>query len=149
MNREIELMTRVSAQAVAESASNKPDTAIAETGWPTGKHGIILSFHNQAYRTIPLIGSDWANTSSNGGGAEASAANLQTFLDTFVCQANANGTHYFFCESLRPSSVDDFKGSCRICLYAIIVLLVEAFDEPWKRVCLTPCSCFNQAHLLT
>ncbi|KAH8082585.1 glycoside hydrolase superfamily [Filobasidium floriforme] len=73
--------------AVAESASNKPDTAIAETGWPTG--------------------SDWANTSSNGGGAEASAANLQTFLDTFVCQANANGTHYFF---------------------------FEAFDEPWKRV---------------
>ena len=25
-------------------------------------------------------------------------ANLQTFLDTFVCQANANGTGYFFFE---------------------------------------------------
>lgn len=69
-------------KAVAELASNKPETAIAETGWPTG--------------------SDWANTSSNGGGAEASTANLQTFIDTFVCQANANGTHYFFCKTAVP-----------------------------------------------
>lgn len=73
--------------AIAEAASNKPATAIAETGWPTG--------------------SDWANTSSNGGGAAASVENLQTFLDTFVCQANANGTDYFF---------------------------FEAFDEPWKEI---------------
>jgi glucan 1,3-beta-glucosidase len=29
---------------------------------------------------------------------DASIANLQTFLDTFVCQANANGTDYFFCK---------------------------------------------------
>ncbi|KAJ3828184.1 glycoside hydrolase family 17 protein [Lentinula raphanica] len=35
----------------------------------------------------------------------ASEANLQKFIDTFVCQANANGTEYFF---------------------------FEYFDEPWK-----------------
>ncbi|ODO00069.1 hypothetical protein I350_06693 [Cryptococcus amylolentus CBS 6273] len=74
--------------AVAAIASNKPATYIAETGWPTG--------------------SDDEEDSNSGAGSpqgDASVANLQTFLDTFVCQANNNGTEYFY---------------------------FEAFDEPWK-----------------
>ena len=59
---------------------------IAETGWPTGA-------------TDPGSGSNGPST--------ASVANLQTFLDTFVCQANQNGTGYFF---------------------------FEYFDETWKNV---------------
>ncbi|GAW02264.1 glycoside hydrolase family 17 protein [Lentinula edodes] len=47
--------------------------------------------------------SDAGNESN--GASTASEANLQTFIDTFVCQANANGTEYFF---------------------------FEYFDEPWK-----------------
>jgi exo-beta-1,3-glucanase (GH17 family) len=47
--------------------------------------------------------SDVAN--SNNGASAASIANLQKFLDTYVCQANKNQTGYFF---------------------------FEAFDEPWK-----------------
>ncbi|ODN93554.1 glucan 1,3-beta-glucosidase [Cryptococcus wingfieldii CBS 7118] len=73
---------------VAAEASNKPATYIAETGWPTG--------------------SDDEEDSNSGAGSpqgDASVANLQTFLDTFVCQANNNGTEYFY---------------------------FEAFDEPWK-----------------
>ncbi|TYJ53374.1 hypothetical protein B9479_005974 [Cryptococcus floricola] len=73
---------------VAAEASNKPATFIAETGWPTG--------------------SDDEEDSNSGAGSpqgDASVANLQTFLDTFVCQANNNGTEYFY---------------------------FEAFDEPWK-----------------
>ena len=49
--------------------------------------------------------SDEANESN--GASYASVANLQIFLDTFVCQANQNGTGYFYFE------------------YA---------DEPWKDV---------------
>ncbi|KDQ19321.1 glycoside hydrolase family 17 protein [Botryobasidium botryosum FD-172 SS1] len=63
--------------AQAANAPNHPDLYIAETGWPTKS-------------------SDAAHASN--GAATASVANLQTFLDTFVCQSNANGTKYFFFE---------------------------------------------------
>jgi exo-beta-1,3-glucanase (GH17 family) len=68
----------------ANGLSNKPDMSIAETGWPTQS-------------------SDAGNESN--GPSTASEANLQKFMDTFVCQANQNGTEYFF---------------------------FEYFDEPWK-----------------
>jgi len=56
---------------------NNPKMYIAETGWPTNS-------------------SDAANA-SNGPGT-ASISGLQTFLDTFVCQANAANIPYFFFE---------------------------------------------------
>ncbi|KAF7336800.1 Glycoside hydrolase [Mycena venus] len=55
----------------AGAVSNTPQMYIAETGWPTD------SFD--------------ASSATNGASA-ASEANLQIFLDTFVCQANKNGT---------------------------------------------------------
>jgi len=70
--------------ALASTLTNKPSMSIAETGWPTNS-------------------SDVGNESN--GPSNASEANLQTFIDTFVCQANANGTEYYF---------------------------FEYFDEPWK-----------------
>ncbi|WVQ84409.1 hypothetical protein IAT38_006561 [Cryptococcus sp. DSM 104549] len=73
---------------VAATASNNPACYIAETGWPTQSMN--------------------ASDASNGAGSpqgDASLANLQTFLDTFVCDSNKNSTEYFF---------------------------FEAFDEPWK-----------------
>ncbi|KAF5342436.1 hypothetical protein D9611_001488 [Ephemerocybe angulata] len=69
---------------VANKLSNKPQMYIAETGWPTQS-------------------SDAGN--ANNGASPASVAGLQTFMDTFVCQANTNGVGYFF---------------------------FEFFDEPWK-----------------
>ncbi|KAG9102424.1 hypothetical protein FS749_000014 [Ceratobasidium sp. UAMH 11750] len=72
--------------AQAAQASNKPSMYIAETGWPTKSSN--------------------ASTQSNGA-SDASVANLQIFLDTFVCASNTNQTQYFFFE---------FK------------------DEPWKDV---------------
>lgn len=56
---------------------NNPKMYIAETGWPTQS-------------------SDAGN--ANNGASDASEANLQIFLNTFVCQANQNGTGYFFFE---------------------------------------------------
>ncbi|KAG9218850.1 hypothetical protein CCMSSC00406_0001036 [Pleurotus cornucopiae] len=56
---------------------NNPKMYIAETGWPSKS-------------------SDVAN--ANNGASDASEANLQIFLDTFVCQANENGTAYFYFE---------------------------------------------------
>ncbi|KAF9560495.1 glycoside hydrolase [Agrocybe pediades] len=61
----------------ANALSNKPKMYIAETGWPTKS-------------------SDAAHASNNA--STASEQNLQTFLDTFVCAANNNGTGYFFFE---------------------------------------------------
>ncbi|KAJ7455240.1 glycoside hydrolase [Mycena galericulata] len=72
--------------AASNNVSNTPQMFIAETGWPTN--------------------SSTAVAASNGA-AVASEANLQIFLDTFVCQANANGTKYFF---------------------------FEYFDEEWKNI---------------
>lgn len=68
----------------AAALPNHPKMYIAETGWPTQS-------------------SDEGN--KNNGASDASEANLQVFLDTFVCQANQNGTGYFY---------------------------FEFFDEPWK-----------------
>ncbi|KAL5486085.1 hypothetical protein ACEPAI_7129 [Sanghuangporus weigelae] len=63
--------------AQADSVSNRPQMYIAETGWPTES-------------------SDAGNESN--GASTASVANLQTFLNDFVCQSNANGTGYFYFE---------------------------------------------------
>lgn len=62
---------------VAQGLSNKPQMFIAETGWPSNS-------------------SDAGNESN--GPSTASSANLQTFLDTFVCASNTNGTGYFYFE---------------------------------------------------
>lgn len=71
-------------EELAASLVNKPSMSIAETGWPTNATNSTTGFN---------------------GASNASEANLQIFLDTFVCQANANGTEYYF---------------------------FEYFDEPWK-----------------
>jgi len=77
-------------QAAAE-LPNKPQMYIAETGWPTGTSEL--------------------NANPNDGPSVASAANLQIFLDTFVCQANANGTGYFFFEfSDEPWKATEYGG---------------------------------------
>jgi len=62
---------------IAQGLQNKPKMYIAETGWPTASNG--------------------TSTESNGV-SDASVPNLQTFLDTFLCQANQNGTGYFYFE---------------------------------------------------
>jgi len=63
--------------ALSNTLSNKPTMSIAETGWPSNS-------------------SDVSNESN--GPSTATEPNLQTFIDTFVCQANANGTEYYFFE---------------------------------------------------
>lgn len=62
---------------IVNNFPNKPAMYIAETGWPTKS-------------------SDAGN--ANNGASDASVANLQVFIDTFVCQANAAGIGYFFFE---------------------------------------------------
>ncbi|KAI0368823.1 glycoside hydrolase [Pilatotrama ljubarskyi] len=61
----------------AAQLSNHPDFFIAETGWPTASK-------------------DVGNESN--GPSVASEANLQIFINDFVCNANKNGTKYFFFE---------------------------------------------------
>lgn len=61
--------------AKAATLANKPEMFIAETGWPSGSK----------------------DYTSNGPGT-ADIAGIQTFLDDFVCQANKNGTGYFYFE---------------------------------------------------
>ncbi|KAM0791717.1 hypothetical protein ACM66B_003986 [Microbotryomycetes sp. NB124-2] len=69
---------------LAQAAPNKPTVYIAETGWPSDSM-------TEADRTYQ--------------GAVAGVPQLQTFLDTYVCAANANGSQWFWFGS---------------------------FDEPWK-----------------
>ncbi|KDN50518.1 hypothetical protein RSAG8_01016, partial [Rhizoctonia solani AG-8 WAC10335] len=63
--------------AQANAVSNKPTMYIAETGWPTKSSSVAAQ---------------------NNGAADASVANLQKFMDTFVCASNTNQTNYFFFE---------------------------------------------------
>ncbi|GAA5846379.1 hypothetical protein JCM9279_001352 [Rhodotorula babjevae] len=70
---------------LAEAAPNKPTAYIAETGWPTRS----MTPDNATL-----------------GAAVAGVSELQTFLDTYPCQANANQSYYFY---------------------------FEPFDEPWKE----------------
>lgn len=81
--------------AFAEKSSPVPETFIAETGWPTKSM-------DKEHETNMDKGMASQATKGN----YASEENLQTFLDTYVCQANANGTKYFY---------------------------FEPFDEPWKE----------------
>ncbi|KAF8813325.1 glycoside hydrolase [Phlegmacium glaucopus] len=62
---------------VANNLTNKPTMYIAETGWPTKSSNVASESDGPSLASIP---------------------NLQIFLDTFVCQANTNGTGYFFFE---------------------------------------------------
>jgi len=64
----------------ASLLANKPEMFLAETGWPSG--------------------SAWENTTNSGAGVggEASVANLQIFLDNFLCQSNTQGIKYFYFE---------------------------------------------------
>lgn len=73
----------------AATLPNKPKMYIAETGWPSQS-------------------SDAAN--ANDGVSDASEANLQIFLNDFVCQANTNGTGYFFFEFTDEPWKDEVYG---------------------------------------
>jgi len=75
--------------AVAAALSNKPAMSIAEVGWPTASK-------------------DAGN--ANNGASTASEANLQIFLDNFVCQSNQMGIHYFFFEFFDEKWKDDQFG---------------------------------------
>ncbi|KAF8663394.1 hypothetical protein AX16_000966 [Volvariella volvacea WC 439] len=73
----------------ANALPNRPRMYIAETGWPTAS-------------------SDVSN--ANNGAAPASIAGLQTFLDTFVCQANSDGVGYFYFELFDEEWKDELYG---------------------------------------
>jgi len=63
----------------ASQLPNNPKMYIAETGWPTGSSTTL-------------------NPSPDNGVDKASVQGLQTFMDTFVCEANQAGVGYFFFE---------------------------------------------------
>lgn len=69
--------------------SNKPQMYIAETGWPSKS-------------------SDAGN--ANNGASDASVANLQKFMDNFVCEANDAGTKYFYFELFDEKWKDEKYG---------------------------------------
>jgi len=62
---------------------------IAETGWPSAS-------------------SDTASASD--GPSTASIPNLQEFLNNYICQANTNGTNYFYFEAFDETWKDKIYG---------------------------------------
>ena len=83
--------TNTNAPATALQAPNKPTLYVAEAGWPTAANETRLATYQAA---------------------TAGISELNTFLQTFVCQSNTNVT----AAGLQPS------------------FIFEAFDEPWKDV---------------
>ena len=80
--------------AAVNAARNKPPVYIAETGWPTESMTAANATYQAAVSGIPQ---------------------LQNFLDTFVCQANTNGTKYFYFETFdEPASPLLFPPSLQV-----------------------------------
>ncbi|KAJ3712979.1 glycoside hydrolase superfamily [Lentinula guzmanii] len=77
--------------ALAKSLSNDPEMSIAETGWPTNS----TDAGNES--NGPSTASE-TNLQARGSIIYTALPSPNTFLNTFVCQANANGTEYFFFE---------------------------------------------------
>ncbi|KAK7033369.1 glycoside hydrolase family 17 protein [Favolaschia claudopus] len=93
----------------AAAVSNTPAMYIAETGWPTDS-------------------SDTASLTN--GVSAASVANLQVFLDTFVCQANKNRTKYFFFEYFD----EKWKVRVLFCFEAITISIALHQDQQFGGV---------------
>jgi exo-beta-1,3-glucanase (GH17 family) len=75
---------------VANKLANKPQMSIAETGWPT-------------YSSTTAEQTD--------GASDASVANLQIYLNNFVCQSNTQGIPYFYFEFTDiPWKAQQFPG---------------------------------------
>lgn len=72
--------------AISNQVSNKPTPYIAETGWPTAS----MTPENATL-----------------GGAVAGVSELQTFLNTYPCQANANSSYCTWCPVLRLGTPAD------------------------------------------
>lgn len=99
---------------VANALPNRPTMYIAETGECSGNQFLeqdlkpldVFQDGQQYVYTYVLVNyySHWQFQKSsdagnaNNGASAASEENLQTFLDTFVCQANSAGIGYFFFE---------------------------------------------------
>lgn len=86
----------ISLQEPAALLTNTPRMYIAETGWPSGANETAFETYGQAVASEP---------------------NLQTFIDTFVCQANRDNIRYFFFEyqdvkwkDLRYGEVEGYWG---------------------------------------
>ncbi|KAG8934950.1 hypothetical protein FRC02_008932 [Tulasnella sp. 418] len=76
--------------ALAATVPNNPELFIAEVGWPTKS-------------------SDAENASN--GASDASEANLQIFINDWICQANQNQTKYFWFENMdQPWKDAQFGG---------------------------------------
>ncbi|GAC94280.1 potential glycosyl hydrolase [Pseudozyma hubeiensis SY62] len=69
---------------IAAAAPNTPAAYIAETGWPSGANSTAAA--------------TYVNEQGQVTGAKAGVPELQTFLDGYVCDANKNGTGYFWFE---------------------------------------------------
>ena len=69
---------------IAAAAPNKPAAYIAETGWPSGANDTKAA--------------TYVNEQGQVTGAHAGISELQTFLDGYICEANKNGTGYFWFE---------------------------------------------------
>lgn len=82
---------------------------ISETGWPSGG------------------GTDCGEASTCVNGSVAGIDEMNTFMDTFVCQSLTNKTNYFWL--VRFPSLN-----CCIQLMGFAHSRFEAFDEPWKQM---------------
>ena len=81
---------------------------ISETGWPSGG------------------GTDCGDADTCVNGSVAGIQEMNTYMDTFVCQSLANKTNYFWSVLLPPPPKH------RIKLTIFDHSRFEAFDEPWK-----------------
>ncbi|KAI9801068.1 MAG: hypothetical protein M1833_002936 [Piccolia ochrophora] len=77
---------------LTDQVPNKPRTIISEVGWPSGGGNVC--------------GQEGVKCKDKTSGSVAGVKEMNTFMETYVCQAFANQTEYFW---------------------------FTAFDEPWKK----------------
>lgn len=107
---------------IAEEAANKPAAYIAETGWPSGANDTAAA--------------TYVNEQGQVTGAKAGVGELQTFLDGYICEANKNGTGYFWFELYD----EQWKNA----LYGGVEAHWGLFDDTKKLKAITIPNCDHQ-----
>lgn len=121
----------IMSQAIAEAASNKPATAIAETGWPTGKQFAKPAHH---FRATQLKGSLRDQQVRTGPIhlpmvevlPRALTICRRSWTHSFVKQMPTGLTTFSVSDLCRATGARDHSSD--------VNSTVEAFDEPWKEV---------------
>ncbi|KAK0480116.1 glycoside hydrolase family 17 protein [Armillaria novae-zelandiae] len=93
---------------LAQGLSNTPEMYVAETGWPTKSSDTADESNGPSTASVANL--QVGEIFDHAVDFDSPTLGLQTFLDTYICEANTNGTKYFFFEFFDEKWKDEQYG---------------------------------------